>query len=99
MEALDRHLTPYASWTRPQGGMFCWLELDASLAIDTVSLLKNCLEAEQVAFLPGVAFSLPKSPAADRAKRSMRLSFSTLQPELFDGAVAAIARQVQQMAT
>ncbi len=99
LEALDRHLTPFATWTRPRGGMFSWLELNADLGIESVPLLERSLEQEQVAFLPGIAFSLPGSGAADRAKRSMRLSFSTLSPELFDGAVAAIARQVEQLAT
>ena len=97
MAALDRHLSGVATWSRPRGGMFAWAELSES--IDTVALLERCLEHEKVAFLPGIAFAVPghaSEPAlAERARRSMRLSFSTLQPEQFEPAIQAIARQIE----
>lgn len=103
LEALERHLSEVAVWTRPRAGMFVWLELctgsngDSGSAVDTVELLERCVEQEGVAFLPGPAFVVPGSRASDRARRSMRLSFSSLQPAQYDDAVAAIARQLAQL--
>lgn len=100
LEALDTHIGDAAIWTRPGAGMFVWLQLNESSlgsSADTVKLLDRCVEREGVAFLPGQAFVLPNSDALDRARRSMRLSFSSLDPDQYDDAVAAIARQLQQL--
>lgn len=102
LEALDTHLVGAAQWTRPRAGMFAWLELSSDptggvRAANTVELLERCVEREGVAFLPGQAFVVPGSRAAERASRSMRLSFSSLEPAQYDDAVAAIARQLDQL--
>ena len=106
LAALQAHLADQATWTRPAAGMFVWLELrprdaEGSGGSDpgpsTVDLLERCVEREGVAFLPGPAFVVPGSRATRRASRSMRLSFSSLEPEQYDDAVAAIARQLAML--
>lgn len=105
LAALDTHFSGLARWTRPRAGMFVWMELDGNAAtagktdgnaVDTVELLERCVEREGVAFLPGPAFVVPGGRAARRAARSMRLSFSSLDPSQYDDAVAAMARQLAQ---
>ena len=51
-EALTDHMPASVTWTRPQGGFFCWLEVPG---IDTVELAAQA-RAAGVAFVPGVAF-------------------------------------------
>jgi 2-aminoadipate transaminase len=66
LSALDRHLAGRAEWTRPRGGFFTWLTLDA----DAAELARRALEAK-VAFVPGVPFY-----ADGRGQNNARLSFS-----------------------
>ena len=82
--ALERHLAGLASWIRPMGGMFFWLELDDG--IDAMALLPRAVEAG-MAFVPGAAFYA----AAPRAN-TLRLSFVTASPEKIEQGVAALAR-------
>lgn len=71
--ALDRHMPPGVRWTRPQGGMFVWLELPDS--VNTERLLRQALDGHGIAFVPGCAFF------SDRRRSSaLRLNFS-LNPE------------------
>jgi 2-aminoadipate transaminase len=82
--ALERHLAGLASWIRPMGGMFFWLELNDG--IDAMALLPRAVEAG-MAFVPGAAFYA----AAPRAN-TLRLSFVTASPEKIEQGVAALAR-------
>ena len=58
LDALDEHLPPEATWTRPQGGLFIWATLPDY--IDTTDLLARALR-EHVAFVPGRA-AYPRRP-------------------------------------
>ena len=68
LEALEAHLPPEATWTRPQGGLFIWATLPDY--IDTTDLLARALR-ENVAFVPGRAAFLD-----GRGGSSLRLNFS-----------------------
>jgi 2-aminoadipate transaminase len=68
LEALDRFFPAEATWSRPQGGLFCWATLPAY--IDTTDLLAKALR-ENVAFVPGAA-----AFTDGRGGSSMRLNFS-----------------------
>jgi len=94
LDALDKHMPEDATWTQPQGGLFVWVEFGRD--IDTAELLRRCLDRGLVAFLPGAAFALPGSRAVERARRSMRLSFSSLAPDVFDRAIATIVRALEE---
>jgi 2-aminoadipate transaminase len=85
MEAsLERHLPGLASWMRPVGGMFFWLDLPEEL--DAVALLPQAVEAG-MAYVPGAAFY-----ASAPRKNTLRLSFVTVPPEKIEQGVAALAR-------
>ena len=89
MEAsLERHLAGLASWIRPVGGMFFWLDLPEEL--DAVALLPKAVEAG-MAFVPGAAF-YANAPRAN----TLRLSFVTVSPEKIEQGIAALARVLRQ---
>lgn len=69
LEALQAHMPDGVSWTRPEGGMFVWVELPGN--IDAAELLKRSIERVGVAFVPGRAFHPDGSGA-----NTLRLSFS-----------------------
>lgn len=70
LSALDKHMPPGVSYTRPAGGLFLWLELPSGL--DARALLERSLE-ENVAFVPGGAFF-----TEDGHDNTLRLNFSAM---------------------
>lgn len=87
-DALDRHMTGLATWQRPVGGMFFWLDLAGG--VDATALLPKAVEAG-VAYVPGAPF-YAQGPRAD----TLRLSFVTVSPEKIDAGVAALARVIRE---
>jgi 2-aminoadipate transaminase len=70
LEALDEHLAGEASWNRPEGGYFLWLELPEGT--DAGELLGRAEEAG-VTFVKGADFGGPANSA--------RLAFSFVSPD------------------
>ena len=70
LEALDQHLAGEASWNRPEGGYFLWLEL--SEGTDAGELLGRA-EESGVTFVKGADFGGPANSA--------RLAFSFVSPD------------------
>ncbi|WP_025273234.1 PLP-dependent aminotransferase family protein [Haloglycomyces albus] len=66
--ALSDYMPQGTSWTRPEGGMFVWLDLPAGL--DSKAMLPRAL-SERVAYVPGTGFYSDGDGAAH-----MRLNFS-----------------------
>ncbi len=74
LTALDDFAPEGVTWTKPEGGMFVWIEVPE--AIDGADLLVRAIKEANVAFVPGSAFH------ADRTGRNtLRLSFSNNKPE------------------
>lgn len=73
LEALEKNFPKSVRWTKPQGGLFLWVQLPKGG--DSVEILKEALE-ENVAFVPGIAFS-----ARGGGNESMRLNFSYSPPD------------------
>lgn len=73
LETLDRCLPKEVRYTKPDGGMFIWLEFPDS--IDGTELLAEAVKDIQVAFVPGSAFY-----ATDVKRNTARLSFSLGEP-------------------
>jgi 2-aminoadipate transaminase len=67
LEALEEHFGGRASWTKPEGGLFIWANLDGG--VDTTDLMAR---AEGVAFVPGRAAYVD----GRRGSSSMRLNFA-----------------------
>jgi DNA-binding transcriptional MocR family regulator len=75
LSALEAAFPAGASWNRPEGGYFLWLELDG---VDTSALSARAEKEAHVVFVPGAGFFLPGS--GDGAT-SARLAFSFEPPE------------------
>ncbi|WP_323784104.1 PLP-dependent aminotransferase family protein [Thalassovita sp.] len=73
LAALERHMPPGVSWTRPEGGMFVWLTLPRGM--DGADLLQKALKTQRVAFVPGAAFHADGSGC-----NTIRLNFSRPDP-------------------
>jgi 2-aminoadipate transaminase len=90
LDALTRFFPEEATWSTPEGGLFCWATLPAY--IDTTDLLAKALR-DNVAFVPGAAAYVD-----GRGGSSMRLNFSASGPdEIHEGIKrigAVVAEQV-----
>jgi DNA-binding transcriptional MocR family regulator len=75
LSALEEAFSEGASWNRPEGGYFLWLELDG---VDTSALSARAENEAHVAFVPGAGFFLPGS---GQGATSARLAFSYEPPE------------------
>lgn len=74
LQALADFFPKDVTWTKPEGGMFVWIELPEGMC--GVTLLERAIREANVAFVPGAAFF------ADRSGRNtLRLSFSATKPE------------------
>jgi len=85
--ALARHMPMGVTWSKPQGGMFVWLQLPEGL--DGAQLLEDALAHERVAFVPGAPFF-----ATDPQPNTLRLSYSLPPPADIDEGVRRLARVI-----
>lgn len=83
LASLERHFPGSATWTRPHGGMFVWVQLNAP--ISTQELLDRAVE-HRVAYVPGAPFC-PDGGGQD----TMRLNFSNVPPEKLEEGVKRLA--------
>jgi 2-aminoadipate transaminase len=81
--ALDRELSGRASWNRPEGGYFLWLELPET--VDASQLLPRAAQAG-VTFVPGADFG--------GAPSSARLAFCFVSLAEIDEGVRRLAKLV-----
>jgi 2-aminoadipate transaminase len=89
LEALERHMPEDARWTRPDGGMFVWVEGPRGLDMERVyarALARN------VAFVPGKFFYVDHA----RGLATLRMNFTAAPAEALDGAVALIAEAMAE---
>jgi 2-aminoadipate transaminase len=90
LDALDRELAGTgASWSRPEGGYFVWLELPGGT--DAAALLDRATEAG-VTFVRGSDFF----PAGEGRGSSARLAFSYESPERISEGVALLAELLRR---
>ncbi|TAJ69915.1 MAG: PLP-dependent aminotransferase family protein [Phenylobacterium sp.] len=86
--ALARHMPMGVTWSKPQGGMFVWLQLPEGL--DGAQLLEAALAEERVAFVPGAPFF-----AVDPQPNTLRLSYSLPSPAEIDEGVRRLSRVIE----
>ncbi len=91
LRALDSHLGDIARWSRPEGGIFTWVELPES--VDTTEIFTEAVE-QKVAYIPGAVFS-----TTGGHHNTMRLSYANLTPELIDEGVERLAGVVRPHVT
>ncbi|RED12836.1 aminotransferase-like domain-containing protein [Pontivivens insulae] len=88
LDALRTHMPDGVTWTEPEGGLFVWVTLPDGM--DCAALLSECVEKDDVAFVPGHAFF-----ADGTGRNTLRLSFSL--PPLADirRGIAALAARIK----
>ncbi len=81
--ALEEHFPAEARWTRPEGGLFLWVELPEKIKAREV--FEEALK-EKVAFVTGDAFF-----ANEVRHNFIRLNFSNQSPEMIEEGIRRIA--------
>lgn len=87
LKALELHMPEGVTWTRPEGGMFIWLEVPKH--VSGADLLAQSLKSERVAFVPGHAFFADGS-----GTNTLRLSFSRTDAASIDEGIARLGRLI-----
>jgi 2-aminoadipate transaminase len=88
LAALAAAMPPEVRWTRPDGGLFLWLQLPEGL--DAGALLRAALD-HHVAFVPGASFH-----ANGGGANTLRLSFSHCGPERIQVGIARLSQVVEE---
>jgi 2-aminoadipate transaminase len=79
LDALETELAQSASWSRPEGGYFLWIDFTGDF--DATEVLDRATAAG-VTFVPGTDFF----PVGEEGSRSARLAFSFASPaEIVEG--------------
>ncbi|WP_038039987.1 2-aminoadipate transaminase [Thermus tengchongensis] len=89
LAALDREMPKEVRYTRPQGGMFVWVELPEGLSAE--ALFQQAI-AENVAFVPGGPFF-----AGGGGENTLRLSYATMGPEGIVEGVRRLAKALKRL--
>jgi len=87
LAAIERHFPAGTEMTRPEGGLFVWVQLPKGH--DAQALFAEAMR-EKVAFVPGAPF-YPEHPVLE----SMRLNFSNRPPELIAEGMARLGACVR----
>lgn len=90
IEALETYLPAKAKFTRPEGGLFTWVELPGK--IDTKELLQYCLK-KNVAFVPGHGFYPNRI-----VENTMRLNYSNMSEEKIMEGIKRIGDSIKALA-
>lgn len=88
LEALGRHLPEGFHWTRPEGGMFVWVQ--GPKGLDTEVLNRQVLE-RGVAFVPGKYFFVKQGDGVS----TFRMNFTAAPPEAIERAVEVVGEAIE----
>ena len=69
LRALEAHMPPGVTWTKPEGGLFVWVTLPPHII--GKDLLRRAVDEQNIAFVPGSAFF-----TEGRGQNTIRLSYS-----------------------
>lgn len=89
LAALAGYFPDGARWTRPEGGLFLWVELPESVSAE--ELFKRAIR-ERVAFVPGAPFF-----AAEPRRNFLRLNFSNCPPALIDEGIRRLGNLIARV--
>ena len=92
MRALAENFSDAARWTKPNSGFFVWVELPPVVDVD--ELFRRALEEEQVAFIPGHAFSVNNKRSSTP---SIRLNFSHPTVARIEEGIPRLARVLRSV--
>lgn len=89
LDCVEKHFPAGARPTRPEGGLFLWVELPERVSADR---LFEAAIRERVAFVPGAPFF-----AADPRHNFMRLNFSNSRPERIEEGMRRLGGVLTEM--
>jgi len=84
LAAMERYLPDNYRWTKPDGGMFIWVE--GPDGIDAEQLYWKAVE-RKIAFVPGKFFFIKP----EQGLGTMRLNFTKIDEEVIDNAIQILA--------
>ncbi|KAH0438485.1 hypothetical protein KCU90_g3513, partial [Aureobasidium melanogenum] len=87
LDALKTHMPEGTSWTKPEGGLFIWV--DAGAGVNMTAALPGAIEKFGVAYVPG-----QMSFAAGDAPQTCRLSFATANTERIGKGIRALSQLI-----
>jgi len=88
LKALEKHFPKGSNWTKPNGGMFIWVELPEK--IDTKEIFADAIKAK-VAYVHGAAFCVDGS-----GKNCMRLNFSNTDDNKIEEGIKRLAKIIKE---
>lgn len=87
-KAIEAYFPSEARWTRPEGGLFLWVELPEGISGEEA--LEDAIR-ERVAFVPGAPFF-----ANDPLHNFIRLNFSNQLPEMIEEGIQRIGNVLKR---
>lgn len=87
LKAMDEHFPAECQWTKPDGGMFIWVDLPKH--INAMELLDEAIK-HKIAFVPGAPFY-----ANEPATNTLRLSFVTVPPERIHAGIEVLGKLIK----
>lgn len=96
LAAADRYFSdiPGVSWVHPDGGLYVWMTLPASIPTSFhAALFQHASRQENMMYVPGELCYA--GPMEQRPKSQMRLSFGVLEPALIDEAMSRLAKSIR----
>ncbi len=85
---LDKYMPEGVTWTKPDGGLFLWLELPAHM--NSMELFHKAI-AQNVAFVAGESFFADGTP-----NNTMRLNFSNATHENIEKGMKVLAQVIRE---
>jgi 2-aminoadipate transaminase len=89
LAALERHMPPGVTWTRPRGGFFVWLTLPEGMSVEP---LREAARERGVLFVPGSGFF-----ACGGGERNLRIAFSFVPLDEIERGVKILALTIGEM--
>ncbi len=90
LKALKNHFPKGVSWTKPEGGMFIWIELPKYFDTEDTQNMFDTAIKEGVAFVHGAAFFVEPGH-----KNTMRLNFSNTDDGKIEEGIKRLAKIIK----
>ncbi|MGA9768709.1 MAG: PLP-dependent aminotransferase family protein [Blastocatellia bacterium] len=88
LKAMETYFPAQARWTKPDGGLFIWVELPDG--VNAEEAFKDAIR-ERVAFVPGTSFF-----AKEPERNFIRLNFSNQVPEMIEEGIKRIGNLLKR---
>lgn len=90
LDALEKEMPDYVTWTKPQGGLFIWCTIHKD--VDTLPLSRKAIE-QKVAFVPGCTFM----DDMDKPCPSFRLNYSCMDDERIEKGIKILGNVLKEI--